>query len=190
MTASPTVICYIRFGCARTTSDPKNVVTCIRFLSFSITIAPSSSSANCKKGYTLTEKEALINELEQGVDNLEQYSIRSSVCITGIEENKYGEQLDKIVTDLFVDLALKLTNANHNRTHSIGPRTSATNKQTTLTKNNRVVQGIEMKRRLLKSKKTNAKRPNVFISEYITQKRTRLLYLCRTMKRQHTILEC
>ena len=59
--------CYLlyQFGCARTTSDPKNVVTCIRFLSFSITIAPSSSSANCKKGYTLTEKEALINELEQ-----------------------------------------------------------------------------------------------------------------------------
>ena len=48
----------------------------------------------------LTKKDARINQLEQAVDNLEQYSL-----ITGVEENKDGEQLDKFVTDLFVDWA-------------------------------------------------------------------------------------
>ena len=49
----------------------------------------------------LTEKDARINQLQQAVDNLEKYSCRSSVRITGIEENKDGEEFDKIVTDLY-----------------------------------------------------------------------------------------
>ena len=64
----------------------------------------------------LTKKDARINQLEQAVDNLEQYSL-----ITGVEENKDGEQLDKFVTDLFVDMGVKLTTANINRTHRIEP---------------------------------------------------------------------
>ncbi|KAI0224219.1 hypothetical protein LSAT2_024767, partial [Lamellibrachia satsuma] len=55
----------------------------------------------------VTNKETKIKQLEQNVthleaqvDNLEQYSRRTSIRITGMEENKNGEDLEKITTNL------------------------------------------------------------------------------------------
>ena len=57
------------------------------------------------------------------MDNLEQYSRRTSIRITGLEENKNGEHLEKITTNLIVDMNLQdhITLDNINRLHRILP---------------------------------------------------------------------
>ena len=138
----------------------------------------------------LTDKDARIEQLEQAVDNLEQYSRRSSVRITGIVEHKDGEQIDKIITDLFNDMDMPLKMDHINRAHRIGPRKSATNKNHS---RQIIVQFKDYKSKndfIKARKRLRTKRSNVYISEDLTQKRARLLFLCRTLKKQHKILDC
>ena len=70
-----------------------------------------------------------IDQVEQSLDNLEQYSRLSSVRVSGIKEKTDGEQLETILTDLFTDMDVPLRLNNVNRAHRIGPRTSLTNRQ-------------------------------------------------------------
>ena len=124
------------------------------------------------------------DQLEQSLDNLEQYSRRSSVRVSGIKEKADGEQLDTILTDLFTDMDVPLTLNNVNRAHRIGPRTSITNRQ----HSRQVIiqfKDHESKTSFIKARKhLRAKQPTVFISEDLTQRRARLLYLCRERKRK------
>ena len=87
---------------------------------------------------TLKQKAQRIDQLEQTIssridqlalDNIEQYSRRLSVRVSGIKENTDGEQLDAIVTKLFNDMELPLTISNINTAHRIGPRISITNRK-------------------------------------------------------------
>ena len=76
---------------------------------------------------TLIEKDKRFDLLGQALDDLEQYSRRSPVSVSGIQENGSGEQLDTVVTALFNDMDMPLTLNNVNRTHRIGPTISITN---------------------------------------------------------------
>ena len=130
-----------------------------------------------------------IDQLEQSLDNLEQYSRRSSVRVSGIKEKADGEQLDTILTDLFTDMDVHLTLNNISRAHRIGPRTSLTIRQ----HSRQVIQfkDHEAKTTFMKARKhLRAKQPTVFISEDLTQRRARLLYLCRERKRKHQLQDC
>ena len=131
-----------------------------------------------------------IDQLEQSLDNLEQYSRRSSVRVSGIKEKADGEQLDTILADLFTDMDVHLTLNNVNRAHRIGPRTSITNRQ-----HSRQIliqfKDHQSKTTFMKARKhLRGKQPTVFISEDLTQKRSRLLYLCRGKKRKHQLQDC
>ena len=131
-----------------------------------------------------------IDQLEQSLDNLEQYSRRSSVRVSGIKEKADGEQLDTILKDLFTDMDVHLTLNNISRAHRIGPRTSITNRQ----HSRQVIiqfKDHEAKTTFMKARKhLRAKQPTVFFSEDLTQRRARLLYLCRERKRKHQLQDC
>ena len=123
-----------------------------------------------------------IDQLEQSLDNLEQCSRRSSVRVCGFKEKADGEQLDTIPADLFTDMDVPLTRNNVNRAHRIGPRTSIRNIQ----HSRQVIiqfKDHESKTTFMKARKhLRGKQPTVFISEDLTQKRARLIYLCRGKK--------
>ena len=68
---------------------------------------------------TMIEKDKRIDKLKQALDELEQYSRRSPVRVSGIHEKARGDQLDTIVTTLFNDMDVPLTLNNVNRTHRI-----------------------------------------------------------------------
>ena len=79
---------------------------------------------------------------------------------------------------------------NVNRAHKIGPRTSITNR-----KHSRQViiqfKDYECKTTFMKAmKQLRVKQANKFVSEDLTQKRARLLYLCREKIRKHQLLDC
>ena len=76
-----------------------------------------------------------------------------------------------------MDVTLTLNNVN--RAHRIGPRTFITNRQHS---RQIIIQfkDHESKTTFMKARKhLRGKQPTVFISEDLTQKRARLLYLCR-----------
>ena len=83
-----------------------------------------------------------------------------------------------------------LTLNNVNRAHIIGPRTSITNRQ-----HSRQIliqfKDHQSKTTFMKARKhLRGKQPTVFISEDLTQKRSRLLYLCREKNRKHQLQDC
>ena len=131
-----------------------------------------------------------IDQVEQSLDNLEQYSRRSSVRVSGIKEQTDGEQLETILTNLFTDMDVPLTLNNINRAHRIGPRTSITNRH----HSRQVIiqfKDHEAKTTFMKARKNlRAKQPTVFIAEDLTQRRARLLYQCRERKRKHQLQDC
>ena len=147
---------------------------------------------------TVTNKETKIKQLEQNVthleaqvDNLEQYSRRTSIRITGMEENKNGD-LEKITTNLIGDMNLQdhITLDNINRLHGIGPRNSLTNKNHA---RQIIIQFKDYKSKttFIKGRKSlRSKYPDVYITEDLTKTRSRLLYVARSLKRLHKIQDC
>ena len=71
--------------------------------------------------------------LEAKLDDLEQYSRRNYVRISGITENEKGEDIENIITTVLdgMKVSNKITLKVINRVHRICPRVSLTNKMLT-----------------------------------------------------------
>ena len=129
---------------------------------------------------------------EAKLDDLEQYSRRNSVRISGITENEKGEDIENNITSVLDDMKMstKITLKDINRVHRIGPRVSLTNK---MHSQQIIIQFRDYKTKsaFIKERKTlRTKLLNVYMAEDLTQKRARLFYLTRNMKKQHNILDC
>ena len=133
--------------------------------------------------------EQTLVELEDKVDKLEQYSRRTSIRISGINENPVGENIKTIVKTILVNMDVqdKINMQNIDRVHRIGQiKTTNTSKRP---------QQIIVKFKDYSSKDTAMKnrkllrttQPDVYISEDLTQTRSRLLYVARTIKRERKI---
>ena len=137
---------------------------------------------------SLRDKDEKIKQLEEHVkridaqlDHMEQNSRRSSVRVTGIKEHDC-EDLDRIVTNLMVDMNVQDMNINNiNRMHRVGPRNSLRNKNHA---RQIIIQFKDYKSKttFIKARKSlRGKHPNVYIAEDLTKPRSKLLYLARTL---------
>ena len=130
----------------------------------------------------LTTKQTKIKQLEQNVtqleaqvDNLVQYSRRTSIRITD-----HGN----------LNLQDHITLDNINRLQRIGARNSLTNKNHA---RQIIIQFKDYKSKttFIKGRKSFlSKYPDVYITEDLTNTRPRLLYVARSLKRQHKIQDC
>ena len=69
----------------------------------------------------------LLHYMEVYIDQLEQYSRRMSVQISGVKESELGEDLTTVVTDILVNInpgMPRLTTADENRAHRVGQQKS------------------------------------------------------------------
>ena len=131
-------------------------------------------------------------ELEDKVDKLEQYSRRTSIRISGINENPGGENIETIVKTILVNMDVqdKINMQNIDRVHRIG-QIKTTN---TSNRPRQIIvkfKDYSSKDTVMKNRKLlRATRPDVYISEDLTQMRSRLLYVARTIKRERKIQDC
>ena len=75
-----------------------------------------------EKNKKICHLEQTLVELEDKVDKLEQYSRRTSIRISGINENPVGENIETIVKTILVNMDVqdKINMQNNDRVHRIG----------------------------------------------------------------------
>ena len=115
----------------------------------------------------------------------EQYSRRTSITIAGMEENKHGEDLEKVITNLIGDMNLQdhITLDNINRLHCIRHRNSLTIKNHA---RQIIIQFKDYKSKttFIKGRKSlRGKYLDVCITEELTKTRSRQLYVARLLKK-------
>ena len=77
------------------------------------------------KGTQMKEIETKMAHMEVCIDQLEQYSRRTSVRISGVKESELGEDLTTVVTDILANInpdITRVTIADVNRAHRVGQR--------------------------------------------------------------------
>ena len=140
--------------------------------------------------------EQTLVELEDKDDKLEQYSRRTSIRISGINENPVGENIETIAKKIGLlvnkDVQDKRSMHNIDRVHRIG-QIKTTN---TSNRPRQIIvkfKDYSLKDTVMKNRKLlRATRPDVYFSEEFTQTRSRLLYVARgrAIKRQRKIQDC
>ena len=147
----------------------------------------------------ISEKNARIVQLEKKVeelivryDDLEQYSRRNMIRITGIEE-KAGEDTDELVMKMandLMDTPLDILEIDHS--HRVGPKSPGKDR-TILVKlaTYRSKAKLVTNRRKLNSARVSQVLPThgnkVYINDDLTKRRTQLLYKARMLKRENKI---
>ena len=139
---------------------------------------------------SLAEKDTIIAKLEQRVsdaekklDDIEQYSRRTSVRITGIREQSHDNPNEE-VKKLFQHLGVS---PHVNRVHRVGPiRNDGTSRPILCQFTN------YPDRALILSKRSILKNdfPNVYVNEDLTRARSKILYQARCKKRANKIKDC
>ena len=145
-----------------------------------------------EKNKKICHLEQTMVELEDKVDKLEKYSRRTSIRISGINENPGGENIETIMKTILVNMDVqdKINMQNIDRVHRIG-QIKTTN---TSNRPRQIIvkfKDYSSKDTVMKNRKLHrATRPDVYISEDLTQMRSRLLYVARTIKRERNIQDC
>lgn len=139
---------------------------------------------------SLAEKDTVIAKLEERVsnaekklDDIEQYSRRTSIRITGIREKTNDNPSDE-VKKLFQHLGVS---PQVNRVHRVGPiRTDGTSRPILCQFTN------YPDRALILSKRSTLKDdfPDVYVNEDLTRARSKVLYLARCKKREKKVKDC
>jgi hypothetical protein len=132
----------------------------------------------------LIEKDDKISELQKQVEDLQQYSRRNGLRISGIPE-KPGEDTDKLVIDLAKELDVKISIAEISRSHRVGPpgiQRPILVKFTGYRKRNEVIRA----RSKLKGRPGPTK---VYINEDLSRQRAKLAARARQMKKDGRITD-
>ncbi|MCG8047964.1 MAG: hypothetical protein N0E48_20485, partial [Candidatus Thiodiazotropha endolucinida] len=133
----------------------------------------------------------LESKLTTKIDDLEQYSRRACLRISGIKE-EVNENTDQLVLDLATKLKIDLDPNDIDRSHRIGPvRTDGDGGRQSTRPREIIVKlkSYQVRLALLKGRKTlRTNREAIFINEDLTQKRKSLAYECRQLKRERKIL--
>lgn len=155
------------------TSDLKNTVVSLK-------------DENDKLKQSISELET---KLLTKVDDLEQYSRRSCIRISGIEEVT-DENTDEIVLQLANRLDVELNPRDIDRSHRVGaPKSVETDRQPTRPREIIVkFKSYQARLALLKGRKAlRRNKEGIYINEDLTQTRKSLAYECRTLKRDRKI---
>lgn len=132
-----------------------------------------------------TENAALRTEnenLKQNIDDLEQYSRRNAIRITGINENE-NENTDDLVKDLAKKLDVDIHDTDIDRSHRSGK--PGTKRQILMKFTN-----YNIKRRLLKSRgklRSTEGCQNIYISEDLTKHRQTLFQGARQLLKERKV---
>ena len=139
---------------------------------------------------SLVEKDSIIAQLEKRVslaeaklDDIEQYSRRTSIRIMGVKELPHdnpGEEVKKLFHCLDISPTV-------NRVHRVGPSRTDSSPRPILCQFTNYPD-----RSLVLSKRKDLKNayPDVFINEDLTRSRAKLLYLARCKKRERKVKDC
>ena len=149
------------------------------------------------KGTQMKEIETKMARMEVYVDQLEQYSRRTSVRISGVQESELGEDLTTVVTDILANSMPdmpRLTMGDVNRAHRVGQR-KRQDQHTQRSQHPRQIlvqfKDYNGKLNITRSRKRiRETMPHVYIHEDLTQSRATLLYKARQAKREHNIVDC
>lgn len=130
---------------------------------------------------TLRER---IHNLETRVEDLEQYSRRTCLKVSGVPEDK-EEDTDKIILNIANDIGVNLKPEEINRSHRLpnSKNRSPRDIVVRLTTYNKRLALIKARKQL---RKPNMKQ-SVFINEHLTKQRGDLAYNARQLKRKGTI---
>lgn len=132
------------------------------------------------------ELRARVLNLENEVDQIEQYSRRNCARISGIPEST-GESTDNIVLDLAKEMKVDLSLAEIDRSHRVGRIITPGRPRQIIVKftSYRARYKVFSKRRDMK---TNPKLKNIYVNEDLTYRRNKLLYEARqAVKNKHII---
>lgn len=136
---------------------------------------------NALLSYKVSDLEYKAAHLEDEADNIEQYSRRNSLRISG-EPYVEGENLVTKIDEITSLANIKLEKHQIDRVHRIGKKQDII-----------IVKFVNhwLKDEILGAKKKiHANKESIFISEDLTQKRSELLYKCRQLRDAEKILYC
>ncbi|XP_071086617.1 uncharacterized protein [Haliotis cracherodii] len=122
------------------------------------------------------------HELNKRTDDLEQYSRRNSIRISGVEETR-DENVEDVVMDVLKDVHPSINVSNIDRCHRVGKKNSGTKRQIIVKfvsywDRNKVMRN----RKLLKHTKQS-----VYLNEDLSHYRSKLFKKTRDLKRQKKI---
>ena len=126
-----------------------------------------------------------VSRMEGKIDTQEQYSRRTSVRISGVDEARGGEDVERVVETIIEQCnSASISMANINRAHRVRQRNSAENQHG---KPRQIIvqfKDYNSKVAVMRSRKMlrNAM-PNIYINEDLTQVRSALLFKARSLKR-------
>ena len=151
------------------------------------------------KDETINKLEQRVTSLEYGLDEMEQYSRRNSLRISGVMETE-SEDVVKKAMELFNDtMGVTVEEDKIDRIHRVGKKTEdATKPRQILVKfaTYQVRNKVMRKRSVLKPDQKHTKESaapphsRIFINEDLTKMRSNLLYHARQLKKDKAILDC
>ena len=149
------------------------------------------------KGTQMKEIETKLARMEVYIDQLEQYSRRTSVRISGVKEPDVGEDLTVVITNILgnnnPDMP-RFTMTDVNRAHRVGQRKRQDSHPDQPQHPRQILvqfKDYDGKLNAMRARKRiRETMPHVFIHEDLTQFRAALLYKARQAKRQHDIVDC
>ena len=124
-----------------------------------------------------------VEELEFTTDNLEQYSRRNNLRLSGIPETPTNSNTDKVILDLCKDLGISLSESDIDRSHRVGRPNGPKPRQI-------IVKFTSYRaRQKLFKERTQLKKShrNVYVNEDLTKKRNKLFYDARQLLRRSLV---
>lgn len=144
-----------------------------------------------KKDDKIKQLEAKVAKLEAKCDDLEQYSRRNSLRISGIAEDEYEDVSAITMNFIKEDLKKDMTITSIDRVHRVGAMREDGKPRPILVKfaTYRDRAQIYKSRSMLKNKKL-PDGSHIYINEDLSQRRSSLLYNCRKLKKAYKIQDC
>ena len=142
-----------------------------------------------RKDKRINDLEVKVRELEAKNDELEQYSRRNSLRISGIPEDPFEDVSEKTLELIKTDLGKKdFTISAIDRVHRVGTKTNGAQPRSILVKfaTYRERAAVYKRRSSLKDRVG----ASIYINEDLTKSRATLLYKARKAKKDKTILDC
>ncbi|XP_046551755.1 uncharacterized protein LOC124261474 [Haliotis rubra] len=125
-------------------------------------------------------------ELHLKTDELEQYSRRNSLRISGIKEPKWGEEdenIEEVVLEVLKDVHSDISPTYIDRCHRVGKKRREQNRSILV----KFVSYWDRNKVIRNKFKLKGKRDNIYINEDLTKYRNHLFKLARDLKKEQRI---
>jgi len=147
-----------------------------------------------EKEEVITSLAEKVESLELKVDDLEQYSRRSSVRISGIKEEADEYVIGKVATVITALGLTDVTTAGINRAHRVGPKPEQPLDSIDEAHSRQILvqfKDYPSKAKVMKARASlKTAKPGVYINEDLTRRRSELLYKVRQLKKAKRISDC